>query len=161
MIILGIDPGTRAMGYGLIDCRSKAPITLDFGAICPPATLALHERYVILYDAVKSLIAQYHPTSLAIERQFISPKSNIDSIRKLGMATGVAVLAAAHGGLSCHEYAPSSAKLAIVGNGKASKEQVQKMIQLVLRLPQPPTPCDAADALAIAICHLHHHARIY
>lgn len=149
-IILGIDPGTRITGYGVID-ENTHPI--DFGCIRPPPNLDLPDRYKILFDGVEALIDRYKPTAIAVESQFVL--KNAQSAIKLGMAKGMVFLAAARKGIAIYEYPPKKAKLAVVGNGSASKTQVQKMIQALLRLPVLPEPEDAADALALAICCAH------
>lgn len=149
-IILGIDPGTRITGYGVIDME-KTP--LDFGCIRPPAKLPLQERYKVLFDGVEALIEKFHPTAIAVESQFVL--KNVQSAIKLGMAKGMVFLAAARKSIPVYEFAPKQAKLAVVGHGGASKSQVQKMIQALLRLPKLPEPEDAADALALAICCAH------
>jgi crossover junction endodeoxyribonuclease RuvC len=151
-IILGIDPGTRVTGYGIIALENGLT-PLDFGCIRPPPTLALHFRYKIIFEGVEALIAQYQPTAIAIESQYVA--KNVQSVLKLGMAKGVVLLAAARHNIELFEYSPTTAKKAIVGVGSASKEQVQKMIQSLLRLPKLPEPEDAADALALAICCSH------
>jgi crossover junction endodeoxyribonuclease RuvC len=150
-IILGIDPGTRITGYGIIEMSSSGYKVLDFGCIRPPVTLSTAERYLIIFNGVESLIKTYSPHALSIETQFV--QKNAQSALKLGMAKGVAMVACAKYGLEVFEYAPKKAKMAVVGNGGASKEQVQKMIQILLGLKELPTPEDAADALALAICH--------
>lgn len=150
-IILGIDPGTRITGYGVIDSE-QSPI--DFGCIKPPPKLELSVRYKILFESVEALIEKYQPAAVAVESQFVL--KNAQSAIKLGMAKGMVYLAAAKKNIPVYEFAPKKAKLAVVGNGSASKYQVQKMIQALLRLPQPPEPEDAADALALAICCVHH-----
>ncbi len=150
-IILGIDPGTRITGYGVIDDHS---LPLDFGCIRPPPKLSLAERYKILFDSVEALIERHQPTAVAVESQFVL--KNAQSAIKLGMAKGMVYLAAARRGIPVYEFAPKKAKLAVVGHGGASKYQVQKMIQALLRLPHLPEPEDAADALALAICCAHH-----
>jgi len=146
-IILGIDPGTRITGYGII----RYPLEpIDFGCIRPPPKLCLEERYRLLFDALESLIEQHKPTAIAVESQFVL--KNAQSAIKLGMAKGMVLLAGARAKIPVYEYAPKKAKLAVVGTGQASKYQVQRMIQSLLRLPAPPEPEDAADALALAIC---------
>lgn len=149
-IILGVDPGTRITGYGLIDTESHP---LDFGCIRPPPKLNLADRYKILFESIEALIARYEPIAIAVESQFVL--KNAQSAIKLGMAKGMVYLAAARKNIPMYEYAPKKAKLAVVGNGGASKLQVQKMIQVLLRLPHLPQPEDAADALALAICCVH------
>jgi crossover junction endodeoxyribonuclease RuvC len=152
-IIIGIDPGTQVTGYGIIKYKSNVSEVLDFGCIRPPRHLNAHERYLAIFNGIEHLLERYQPHFFAIETQFVN--KNAQSALKLGMARGVATLAGTKRGIPIYEYAPRKAKLAVVGNGAASKEQVQKMIQLLLRLPVLPTPEDAADALAIALCHAH------
>ena len=151
-IILGIDPGTRITGYGIIRVGARLE-PIDFGCIRPPPDLPLEKRYRILYEAILALIEKHHPSALAVESQFVM--KNPQSAIKLGMAKGMALLAAALFDIPVHEYAPTKAKLAVVGTGSASKFQVQQMIAALLHLPTPPEPEDAADALALAICHAH------
>lgn len=150
-VILGIDPGTRITGYGVIETDSHTFTPLDYGCIRPPAKLPLHERYCIIHEGIEHLLDQYPIEAVAVESQFVS--RNAQSAIKLGMAKGVAILAATKRKIPIYEYAPKKAKLAVVGSGSASKEQVQGMIQALLNLSAPPTPEDAADALALAICH--------
>lgn len=149
MIILGIDPGTCITGYGLIHYHPRKIEALDFGCIKPPANLQLSKRYLIIYEAIEGLILQHRPKYLSIENQFVS--KNVQSALKLGMAKGVAMLAAEKHGLLIQEYSPKEAKLAVTGYGNASKDQVQKMMQLILGLPSAPEPEDAADALSLAL----------
>ncbi len=150
-IILGIDPGTRITGYGVIDDEIHP---LDFGSIRPPPQFTLADRYKILFNSLESLIERYQPVAIAVETQFVL--KNAQSAIKLGMAKGMVFLAAARKAIPIYEFAPKKAKLAVVGHGNASKVQIQKMIQALLRLPNPPEPEDAADALALAICCVHH-----
>ncbi len=149
-VILGIDPGTVITGYGIIDGDSQP---LDFGCIRPPIKLSLEARYKIIFDAIEELIEKHQPGAIAVESQFVM--KNVQSAIKLGMAKGMAYLAAARKGIPIYEFAPKRAKQAVVGTGNATKFQVQKMIQSLLRLPQIPEPEDAADALALAICCAH------
>jgi crossover junction endodeoxyribonuclease RuvC len=153
-IILGIDPGTCVTGYGVIRFSSHTMHPIDYGCIKPPPHYPVYKRYLIIHEALEELIALHHPDSIALESQFVY--KNAQSALKLGIAKGIAMLAALKRGLPVHEYAPKQAKLAVVGKGNASKEQVQKMMQLLLGLQKPPTPADAADALSLAICHAHH-----
>ncbi len=152
-IILGIDPGTLITGFGIIRVHPQTPQVLDYGCIRPPSKLTCYERYLIIFNSIEALIEKHHPDVLAIESQFVY--RNPQTAMKLGIARGMALLAAARKQIPIFEYAPKKAKLAVVGTGTASKEQVQRMIQLLLHLPHPPTPEDAADALAIALCHAH------
>lgn len=148
--ILGIDPGTRITGYGLI----RVPLEpIDFGCIRPPPDLPLESRYKVLFEALEALIERHKPSAIAVESQFLM--KNVQSTIKLGMAKGMVLLAAARANIPVYEYAPKKAKLAVVGKGQASKFQVQRMIQTLLKLPALPEPEDAADALALAICCAH------
>lgn len=152
-VILGIDPGTRITGYGIIRQIKGNAIPLDFGCIRPPSTLAISKRYLIIFEAIELLMDQYCPEALSIESQFVY--KNVASAMKLSMARAMALLAAEKRKIPIFEYTPKKAKLAIVGRGTASKQQVQKMIQLLLHLPSLPEPEDASDALALALCHAH------
>ncbi len=151
-IILGVDPGTRITGYGILKVGSNLQLEpIDFGCIRPPVHLNPPARYLALFNGLELLLEKYTPNAVAVETQFVY--KNVQSAMKLGMARGVVLLAAAKRNIPIYEYAPKKAKLAVVGNGSASKEQVQKMIQLLLKLPVLPEPEDAADALALAVCH--------
>lgn len=150
-VILGIDPGSSVTGFGVIK-QSKAKISvLDFGAIRPPKSYDLGQKYLVIFEGVEELIKKYKPDAVSIETQFVY--KNAQSALKLGMAKGSAVVACAKYAVPTFEYAPKKAKLAVVGTGSASKYQVQKMMQMLLNLSKPPTPEDAADALALALCH--------
>ncbi|NGX39875.1 MAG: Crossover junction endodeoxyribonuclease RuvC [Chlamydiae bacterium] len=151
MIILGIDPGTRITGYGVIQLASQQIEALDYGAIRPPPKATSSKRYLIIFEGIESLIHKHRPDALSVESQFMH--RNAMSAMKLGMAKAMALLAAERAGIPIFEYAPRKAKQAVVGNGAASKEQVQRMMQTLLQLPSLPTPEDAADALALALCH--------
>lgn len=150
-VILGIDPGTRITGFGLIRVNHPQLIPLDFGCIRPKTDMSAPERYLAIFNGVEQLIEQYAPIAVSVETQFVY--KNVQSALKLGMARGAVLIAAAKRNIPVFEYAPKKAKSAVVGTGSASKEQVQKMIQLLLKLPILPEPEDAADALALAICH--------
>lgn len=153
-VILGIDPGTAVTGYGLIEWSNGEYGPLDYGCIRIPTSIPLTERYFAIFQNLNQLIATYAPEDVALETQFV--QKNAQSALKVGMARGVAIIAARSGGASVFEYAPSRAKQAVTGNGRSAKSQVQRMVQLLLTLPQLPTPHDAADALALAICHAHY-----
>jgi crossover junction endodeoxyribonuclease RuvC len=152
-IILGVDPGTRITGYGVIQLDARGEHPLDFGCVRPPPSHPLAERYLAIFQGIAQLIQQHQPHALAVETQFVY--KNAQSAIKLGMARCAVILAAAQAKVPIFEYTPRKAKLAVVGNGGSSKEQVQKMIQLLLRLKELPEPEDAADALALALCHAH------
>ncbi len=151
MIILGIDPGTQVTGYGVIQAQNRSWIPLDFGAIRPPSTAKGNEKYLVIFEAIEHLIKQFCPEAVAVESQFVY--KNVQSALKLGRAQGAVGIAAARWKVPLFEYAPRKVKLAVVGHGAASKHQVQQRIQVELGLSHPPQPADAADALAIAICH--------
>lgn len=155
-LIMGIDPGTKITGYGLIEVKAGGRVSaVDFGCVRPPAKLPLSDRYLIIHEGVESLLKKYAPSACVFETQFfreINPKS----ILKLGMAYASALLAAKRCSIDVFEYSPTNAKKAVVGYGRASKEQVQGMLQKILALKSLPTPFDAADALALAVCHVHH-----
>jgi crossover junction endodeoxyribonuclease RuvC len=150
-IILGIDPGTRITGYGVIRHKRHTFEPIDFGCIRPPPSLDGPQKYLALFNGIEALLERFQPDAVSVETQFVY--KNIQSAIKLGMARGVTLLAAAKRNIPIFEYAPKKAKLAVVGTGTASKEQVQKMVQFLLKLPMLPEPEDAADALALAICH--------
>jgi crossover junction endodeoxyribonuclease RuvC len=152
VIILGIDPGTRVTGYGIIKMVGRNRyVLIDYGCIRPPPKLCINDRYLIIHEGAEELIEKHQPDVLSIETQFVH--KNPQSAIKLGMARGVVIVAARKRGVDVVEYAPTTAKRSVTGRGQASKEQVQSMIQHLLGLKEKPTPEDAADALALAICH--------
>jgi crossover junction endodeoxyribonuclease RuvC len=152
-IILGIDPGTRVSGYGIIRVCNQILFPVDYGCIRPPAGFKLSDRYLVLSQGIEELIEKYEPTALVVETQYVH--KNVQSAIKLGMARGVVMIAAKKRGVPVYEYSPAVAKRAVVGHGRASKFQVQGMVQRLLKLSSPPQPEDAADALALAICYAH------
>lgn len=150
-IIIGIDPGTSITGYGIILVSGSSYQAIDYGCIRPPIHLKLSDRYLIIFNGLEELLEKHQPQALAVETQFV--QRNVQSAIKLGMARGIALIAAKRKGIPVFEYTPMRAKRAVVGNGRASKSQVQGMVQRLLRLNEPPHPEDAADALSLAICH--------
>lgn len=156
--ILGLDPGTAITGYGILDCNGSDLTPLDYGCIRIPTTLALEDRYLALFESLNELIALYLPETVVLETQYV--KLNPQSALKVGMARGVAIVAARSKKIEIVQYSPSSAKKAVTGSGRASKNQVQGMVQRLLCLQKPPTPFDASDALALAICHSHQLRRV-
>ena len=158
MRVCGIDCGTETTGYGIgeWDDRAANPelMWLAAGGICPPKKSALPQRLAFIYAELSALIGQFQPEIVAIEEVFYSV--NAKSAIKLGHVRGVALLAAATAGLKVAEYAPLTIKSSVTGYGLAAKEQVQFMVTRLLKLATAPEPADAADALAIAICHVHH-----
>jgi crossover junction endodeoxyribonuclease RuvC len=153
MIIIGVDPGTNATGYGLIKESDRTFEPLDFGCIRPPRKQQKPQRYLVIFEGIEFLLKKYQPHALAVETPFVH--KNVQSALMLGMAYSAVLLAAAKQGIPVFEYTPRKAKQAIVGNGSASKFQVQRMIQVLLKLSKLPEPSDAADALALALCHAH------
>jgi crossover junction endodeoxyribonuclease RuvC len=149
--VLGLDPGSRRTGFGIIDCIGSDAVCVAQGCI-DVAGAALADRLRLIHAGVSTLINRHAPDEVAIERVFV--KRNVDSALKLGQARGAA-LAAVQDGEVLFEYAPRAVKLAIVGSGAADKVQVAHMVCQILRLPETPV-ADAADALAIALCHAHH-----
>jgi crossover junction endodeoxyribonuclease RuvC len=149
---MGVDPGTLKTGYAFLKKSGSKIETLDFGLVRPPPTLPLMQRLLAILEALQELGSKFQPTELAIESQFV--KKNVQVALKLGMARGMAIAAVCHSRkIPVFEYAPKKVKLSIVGFGGASKIQVQKMVQKLLNLKQMPAE-DAADALAIAFCHV-------
>ena len=152
-IIMGIDPGTRKVGYAFVKKTAQFLTALDFGTVRPPAASPLIDRLFIILEALDQLVVKFQPNALAIETQFV--KKNVEVALKLGMARGMAMASIyKKKKISIFEYAPKKVKLAVVGSGNASKSQVQKMMQKLLNLSSLPKE-DAADALAIAVCHAH------
>lgn len=150
--ILGIDPGLRRTGWGVIDVTGTRLSAVAYGAIAAPTTQALSDRLNHIFDAVQELVAEYRPHEAAIEETFMA--SNASSALKLGHARAAALLAPAQAGLPVAEYAARLVKKSVVGTGAAAKDQIAAMIGVLL--PGTKAKADAADALAIAICHAHH-----
>ncbi len=153
MRVLGIDPGTAITGYGLVEEAGGDLKLLTFGVIRTPAGQPLPTRLQLIYRALVDLAAEWQPETAAVEELFFS--SNVRTAMSVGQARGVALLALANSGLSVAEYTPSAIKQAVTGYGNADKAQMQEMVRLLLGLAEPPRPDDAADALAVAICHFH------
>ena len=150
MIILGIDPGTAMLGFGIVERTGPRLRAVDYGVITTPATLSLPERLESIYLALTDLIELHAPALVGVERLFFT--KNVQTAFAVGQARGVVLLAAAQHDLEIREATPNEVKVATAGHGSAAKEQVQRMVQAILGLPEIPTPDDAADALAIAIC---------
>ena len=159
MRVLGIDCGTEYTGYGIVDQNAKGGLEfVAAGAIQLSKREPMPKRLATVFTDLSRIIYTTSPHMVAIEEVFYSV--NAKSALKLGQVRGVAMLAASSAGLEVAEYSPLSIKSAVVGYGKAEKVQVQHMVAHLLKLAEPPTPSDAADALAIAICHLHTHATL-
>lgn len=150
MMLLGIDPGTRFTGYGLILKEPRGLKHIENGLILPGGKKPIAERLAEIYAKVTSLIREFQPAEVAIEDVFVA--KNARSSLKLGLARGVVMLAAAQAGLEVFEYPPATVKNTVAGFGQAGKDQVQKMVRLQLKLNETPEE-NAADALAVALCH--------
>jgi len=153
MRVLGIDPGTVATGYGIVEEREDGLHAVCFGAITPPVGLPFAQRLLRIHRELQTLINNVRPDCAAVEAVFFA--RNVQSALRLGQARGVALLVLAEAGMSIHEYSALEVKQAVTSYGHAQKEQVQEMVRLLLRLADTPRPADAADALAVAICHQH------
>jgi crossover junction endodeoxyribonuclease RuvC len=154
MRVLGIDCGTEYTGFGVVElAHDDRLICLTCGAIKLSPRDPLPRRLATIFSRLGEIILDHHPDNVAIEDVFYA--LNVKSAFKLGQVRGVAMLAASSAGLDVAEYSPLTIKSAVVGYGKAEKQQVQHMVMRLLNLPEIPEPADAADALAIAICHLH------
>jgi crossover junction endodeoxyribonuclease RuvC len=151
--IFGIDPGSERTGYGCVETDGRRHQLVACGAIAALAADSFPDRLARIHRELSALLAAHRPDCVAIENLFFA--TNVRSALKLGHARGVAMLAAVEAGCPVVEYTPAEIKRAVVGYGRAEKHQVQQMIKLLLGLAEPPSPHDAADALAVAICHLH------
>ncbi|MFC1908189.1 crossover junction endodeoxyribonuclease RuvC [Chloroflexota bacterium] len=152
MIVLGIDPGTKTMGYGVVEGGEDETVLVDCGALTSPLRSSIGERLSYLYNKLLEIISRYKPDVVAIEQPFVA--KNARSALAIGRAQTVAILAAANRDIPTYEYTPARIKQMITNYGASSKEQVQEMVKLQLGLSQIPQPNDAADALAVAMCHL-------
>ena len=153
MIILGIDPGTAITGYGVVSYQGNHLKRIAYGTIRTTPDLTLASRLCSIHQELTELIASYRPEVVAVEELFFN--KNVRTALAVGQARGVILLAAANAELEVAEYTPLQVKQAIVGYGRAEKHQVQEMVRILLCLTEIPKPDDAADALAIAICHAH------
>jgi crossover junction endodeoxyribonuclease RuvC len=151
--VFGIDPGSTRTGYGCIESDGRRHHLVLCGAIRPPDITAFPDRLAFIHRELATMLARCAPHCVAIENLFHA--SNVRSALKLGHARGVAMLAAVQAGVPVLEYTPAEVKRAVVGYGRAEKTQIQQMVKLLLGLERAPEPHDAADALAVAICHLH------
>jgi crossover junction endodeoxyribonuclease RuvC len=151
--VFGIDPGSERTGYGCVDTDGRRHRLVLCGAIATAGSADFAARLAAIHDALAGHLRDCRPTVVAIESVFHA--ANVRSALKLGHARGVAMLAAVQAGIAVVEYSPSEVKRAVVGYGRAEKGQVQQMIKLLLGLDAAPTPHDAADALAVALCHVH------
>jgi crossover junction endodeoxyribonuclease RuvC len=151
MRILGVDPGTINLGYGVVDGEEEMHM-VDCGVINLPSRVSTEERLCSLYNELSKIIAKHKPNEVAIEEPFIG--HNIRSAFAVGRAQAIAILAASNQGLPIYYYSPAKIKQQITNYGQSDKRQVQEMVRIQLRLSELPEPTDAADALAVAICHI-------
>jgi crossover junction endodeoxyribonuclease RuvC len=151
VIVLGIDPGTARMGYGIVERTGSRLRMVDAGCLQTAAELPLAKRLLAIHELLVDLIELHSPDLVAVERLFFS--KNAQTAFAVGQARGVVLLAAGQRGIPCWSYTPQQIKGAVCGSGRAAKDQVQRMVQTLLSLEQPPRPDHAADALAVAICH--------
>jgi crossover junction endodeoxyribonuclease RuvC len=152
MVVLGIDPGTRRTGYAVVESVGETVIVRDSGALSTSPRLPFHEKLKTIYQGLAAIVAEYRPDEIAVEDVFV--KKNVRVALKMGHVRGVALLVAAIHEVTVGEYSPGEIKQAIVGTGSASKEQVKFMVTALLRLRETPSE-DEADALAVALCHVH------
>lgn len=150
-IILGIDPGTSVLGYGLIHVKNKRIVLLNFGVIQLNKLASHPDKLKRIFDRIDGLIEEYKPDEMAIEAPFFG--KNVQSMLKLGRAQGVAIAASLRHNVPFEEYSPRRIKQAITGNGNASKEQVAAMLQQLMTIKEMPKFLDATDGLAVAVCH--------
>jgi crossover junction endodeoxyribonuclease RuvC len=153
MLTLGIDPGVAITGFGLVKEKSDRLVFLNCGCILTTPKENAQQRLAKIFGEVKQLILQHRPDAIAVERLYFGENSK--TAMAVGQARGIILLAAAEARIKIAEYTPLEVKLAVTGYGKADKKQIQQMVKTLLKLDAIPKPDDAADALAIAICHLH------
>jgi crossover junction endodeoxyribonuclease RuvC len=159
VIVLGVDPGTVATGYGVVDRGAAGSLRLvECGVIRPPPGAPLAVRLQAIFEELSALIRRHRPDAVAVESVFVA--KNVRSALVLGQARGVALLAAAQAGIDVAEYPPATIKKAVAGAGAASKAQIQLMVAHILRLKTPPEPSDAADGVAVALTHAVRSARV-
>ena len=150
--VMGLDPGTATTGYGVVEGDLDSLVMVEYGAILTPAGMPMPERLSMIYDRLTELLARNAIGALSIEKLFFN--RNVTTALSVGQARGVMLLAAHKAGIPVFEYTPLEVKQALVGYGRASKDQMQQMVRMILKLDHSPHPDDAADALANAICHV-------
>ena len=156
MIILGIDPGLATTGYGVVEKKGNSFKLIEYNTITTSSDKNDVDRLSVLYEELLSLIDKFEPEQIAVEELFFN--KNVKTAIRVGQARGVILLAGSQQGIEVAEYTPLQVKQAVVGYGRASKKQVQQMVKALLNLDEIPKPDDAADALAISICHGHSYA---
>jgi crossover junction endodeoxyribonuclease RuvC len=152
MRILGIDPGTVVTGYGVIEGEGDDMALVDYGTLTGPEKLPISERLCQIYNQLLDVIGRHRPDVVAVEQPFVA--KNARTALAIGRAQAIALLAAANRKIPAYEYTPAQVKQRVANYGASSKEQIQEMVRLQLGLTEIPQPNDAADALAVAICHL-------
>ena len=152
MRVLGVDPGTVVIGYGVIDSIGSSVSMVDYGVLTCPAHLPISKRLSILYKQLVEIVSRHQPDAVAVEQPFMG--KNVSSALAIGKAQAIVMLAGANRDIPVYEYTPARIKQRVANYGTSSKEQVQKMVSLQLGLSEVPEPADAADALATALCHL-------
>lgn len=153
-VILGIDPGTRVTGWGVVAVDGDEPRALDAGVIAPDGKWPVEQRLLHIFDGLRDIIARFGPTAVAVEEPFVG--TNVRSAMAVGEARTVAMLAATLAGVPLHHYPPASVKQAVAGNGRGDKAQVREMLRLQLAMERAPDDLNASDALAVALCHALH-----
>jgi len=151
MIVLGVDPGSKITGYGLVEKKNNEMTCIHSGYIAPSGRIPFYNRIHFIFQATVEILERYHPKEMAIEDLFYA--KNVKSSLKLGHARGAVLIAAVHCGVKIFEYSPLEIKKSVVGYGRATKEQVRSMVKVILKLQDSPN-LDTSDALAAAICHL-------
>lgn len=155
MLVLGIDPGTATTGFGVVEGRGSRLRAVDYGIISTPAGMDMPDRLCLIHKGLSQIIDRYQPQVAAVEQIFYH--RNAKTVITVAQSRGVVLYTAASEGIQVYEYTPLQVKQSVVGYGQAEKRQVQMMVQRILSLKEVPKPDDAADALAVAICHLHGH----
>ncbi len=153
MRVLGVDPGSIRMGYGIISRENDSFILIDYGTLSSRPDTPLEFRLYHLFQELLSVLSRYHPSEVALEEPFVS-RRNVHAAIVVGQAQAIAILAATSQGIPVYRYTPAEVKQAVTNSGRSSKEQVQEMVRLHLNLSTLPQSLDSSDALAIALCHL-------
>ena len=154
MLVIGIDPGTATTGYGLVREDERGNLeAVDYGVVTTPSDWDMPKRLLAIYEQLREIIQQHQPDSSAVEKLFF--QTNVRTAMSVGQGRGAALIALASSELPFGEYTPLEIKQAVVGYGNADKNQVQQMVKILLNMEELPRPDDAADALAVAICHIH------
>lgn len=151
--ILGVDPGLITTGYGLIDCRNGEPRLIEAGVVRAPTKLPIEDRLNTIFTGLQDLVKEFEPQALALEEVYTHYERPRVAVM-MGHARGVICLAGSLNHVPVYSYAPTHIKASLTGNGRATKEQISRMVKLRLNLPSEPKPLDVTDALAVALCHL-------